>query len=886
VDLRTRFPLRLWRPSVDEEVDAELDFHLEMRTRELMAAGLSEVEARHAAAARFGDVTRTRRECRAIGLQREHRMRSSQYFTELRQDAAFALRQMLATPAFTLIAVATLALGIGATTAIFSAVNAVVLRPLPVPDPDRLFVINEMWRDFGRGAMSAGNFVDMMAEQNVFDAVAASTTTSFTLARDEGAERIIGARATGGFFRTYRVNAAVGRVFGPEDDEPGREQVVVLSHKYWTRQFGADRSVLGKTITLDARPYTIIGVMPPSFDFTSDAEDIWVPIAFTPERKAMHDEHFLDVIARLKEGVSPQQAQQQLDRIAADLRARFPQDDAERGLTVRPMMQTFVGDYRERLFVLLGAVGFVLLIACGNVSNLLLARGAARARELAVRSALGAGQGRLVRQLFTESLVLGLVSAVAGIALAWALIAVLVARAPQGVPRLDQARIDGTALGFAVALAIVSSIAFGLVPAWRAARTDINSTLKEGIRGAGSRGARDIVRSFLIGAEVALALVLLVGAGLLIRSAIAAQRVSPGFDPHGVYSARFSLPEVKYAGTDAVAHAVQAIQEGVSNIPGVRAAAIASNVPGVGTFSNGLVPEGEAPELRNVRQSMARFISPGYFATMGIPILKGRDFQPTDRAGAPLVMIVNQSLAQRLWPNQDPIGRHVNGSAPEGPKTVIGVVPDLHFDGPAAPTDLEFYQPMAQLDDMAWGWTRRTLFVAARTSSDAASLGPAVRHVIFDLDPGVPLFSERTMEQRMAATLDTARFNTMLLVLLGCVGLVLAGVGIYGVIAYFASQRTSEIGIRMALGASRGTVLKLVVSQAARPVVFGIVVGAISAAFCSRAIASQLVNTTPTDPVTFVAVAALLLIVALCAALVPARRAAALSPTSALQSGA
>ena len=883
MDFRTRFPLRLWRPSVDEEVDSELEFHLEMRTRELMRSGLSETEARRAAFARFGDLTRARRECRAIGRQREHRMRSTEYVSELRQDAIFALRQMLAAPAFTLIAVSTLALGIGATTAIFSVMDAVVLRPLPVPEPDRLVVVREVWRDIDRGAVSAGNFVDMMAEQTVFDAAAALTPVSFTLARDEGAERVIGVKATGAFFRTYRVNAALGRVFGPEDDQPGRDQVVVLSHKFWTRQFGGDRSVLGKQITLDARPYSIIGVMPPSFDFTSDAEDLWVPIAFTPERKAMHDEHFLDVVARLEDGTSRRQAQEQLDRIAADLRTRFPKDDADRGFAVSSMMQSFVGDYAARLFILMGAVGFVLLIACGNVSNLLLARGAARARELAVRSALGAGQGRLVRQLFTESVVLGLVSAAAGVALAWIGLAVLIARAPQGVPRLDQARIDGTVLGFAVSLAVVCSIVFGLVPAWRASRTDINSTLKDSIRGAGSRGARDLVRSILIGAEVALALVLLVGAGLLIRSAIETERVPPGFDPHGVYSARFSLPQVRYASADAMFHATDTIREGVANIPGVKRAAIASNVPGVGTFSNGLIPEGEAEETRNIRQSMARFVSPGYFETMGIPIVKGRDFTAADRAGGPLVIIVNQSLAQRLWPNQDPIGRRVNGSAPSGAKTVIGVVPDLHFDGLAAPTDLEFYQPLAQLDAMAWDWTRRTLFVVARTSADPASLGPGVRRVITAMDSGVPLFSERTMEQRMAATLDTTRFNTILLVLLGMVGLVLAGVGIYGVVSYFASQRTAEIGIRMALGAPRATVLKLVVSQAARPVVLGMIAGAICAAFASQVLASQLVNVRPTDPVTFAAVAAVLLLVALCAALIPARRAAGLSPTRALQ---
>jgi putative ABC transport system permease protein len=883
VDFRTRFPLRFGRPPVDDEVDAELEFHLAMRRRELMAQGMSAAEAQQAALQKFGDLRRARRECRAIGHQREQRMRVFQYLSELRQDAAFSIRQMFATPAFTIVAVATLALGIGGTTAIFSAVNAVVLRPLPIPDPERLVVINEVWRDLGRGNMSAGNFVDMAAEQTAFQSVSASTQASMTLARDEGAERVIGVRATAGFFDVFATRPMLGRVFGAAEDEPGRDQVAVLSHRFWTRQFAADRNILGRQITLDARPYTIIGVMPASFDFTADAEALWVPIAFTPERKAMHDEHYLDVYGRLRPGVSIQQASQQLDTIAQHLRERFPQDNEERQLSATPMMEIFVGDYRQRLLILLGAVGFVLLIACGNVSNLLLARGAARARELAVRSALGAGQGRLVRQLFTESLVLALVSAAAGVALARGCIALLIAYGPEGVPRLEQTRIDAVALGFAILLAVVGSIVFGLVPAWRASHTDINSTLKEATRGAGARGARDLVRSTLIAAEVALALVLLVGAGLLIRSALETQRIAPGFNPNGVFSARFSLPSVKYADPAAMLQATQSVEEAVAAIPGVRAAAVSSTVPGTGTFSNGLVPEGEGRELRNVRQSMARFVSPGYFQAMGIPILKGRGFLPSDRQGAPLVMIVNQTLARRLWPNLDPIGRRVNGSSGKDAKVIVGVAADVHADGPAAPVDPEFYQPLAQLEDVAWKWTNNTLFIVARTDRDPGTLGPAVRQALIGFDPGVPLFSVRTMQERMAATLETARFNTMLLVTLGGVGLLLAAVGIYGVIAYFASQRTSEIGIRMALGASRASVLKLMIRQAAIPVLLGVLLGAVAAFFATRVIATQLVNVQATDPVTFASVAVTLVLVGLLAALVPARRAAMLDPTRALQ---
>ncbi len=805
------------------------------------------------------------------------------YLSELRQDAAFSIRQMLASPAFTIVALATLALGIGATTAIFSTVNAVVLRPLPVPAPGRLVELFELWRDLGRGNMSAGNFVDMAAEQTSFSALSAMTGVSMTLARDEGAERVVGVRATAGFFDVWGVAPALGRVFTAAEDEPGRDQVAVLSHRFWTRQFGADRGILGRAITLDGRPYTVIGVMPQSFDFTADSEALWVPIAFTPERRAMHDEHFLTVYGRLKDGVSLQQANQQLTTVAKNLRDRFPKDNAERELMAAPLMETFVGDYRQRLFVLLGAVAFVLLIACGNVSNLLLARGAARARELAVRSALGAGQGRLIRQLFTESLVLSVVAAGLGVGFARVFVGMLIAYGPSGVPRLEQTHLDATALTFAVALGIGSSIIFGLVPAWRASKTDINSTLKEATRGAGARGARDLVRSTLIAAEVALALVLLVGAGLLIRSGIEAQRVPTGFNAKGVFSGRFSLPATKYETAVSVLQATQAIEAQVAAVPGVRRAAVASNVPGVGTFSNGLVPEGEAQELRNVRQSMARFVSPGYFEVMGLPIVRGRGFTDADRTGSQLVMVVNQTLAQRLWPNQDPIGRRVNGSAPGGPKTVIGVVSDVRWRGPAGAVDPEFYQPLAQLDKMAWDWTRRSLFVVARTDRDPAALATGVRRAIAEVDPGVPLFAVRTMEERMALTLETARFNTMLLAMLGAVGLLLAAVGIYGVIAYFATQRTAEIGIRLALGASRGNVLRLIVRQAAIPVAVGVLLGGLGAAFAARAIATQLVNVRPHDPLTFAGVASVLAVVALLAALIPARRAAGLDPTRALQ---
>jgi predicted permease len=607
---------------------------------------------------------------------------------------------------------------------------------------------------------------------------------------------------------------------------------------------------------------------------------VWVPAAFTPAERAQHDEHYLDVYGRLRTGATLAQARQELDAIGRRLAQRFPNENATRSLTAIPMMDVFLNDSSDRLFVLLGAVSLVLLIACGNVSNLLLARGASRARELAVRSALGAGRGRLVRQLMTESLVLGLASAAVGALLAKTLIGLFVSAAPAGVPRLDQAALDGMALGFAAVLGIAASVIFGLVPAWRAARIDVVSSLREAIRGAGARNGRDIVRSSLIGVEVALAVILLVGAGLLIRSAIEMRQLDPGFQSAGVFSARMTLPASK---PDAAIlwQSARSIEDAVEAIPGVSHAAVSTAVPGFGSFYNGVLPEGEVRTAGNARDSRSRFVSPAFMPAMQIRLVRGRYFSDSDRAGAPLVMIVNEHLASRLYPNQDPVGR-IALCCNEHPKTIVGVVADVRASGPARPIESEMYLPLAQIDDEAWGWTRGNLFVVARTSGDPAILAEPVRQAVRSVDRNVPVFFPMTMDERMARTVQVQRFNTVLLVLLGGVGLLLAAVGVYGVVSYFAAQRASEIGIRMALGASRGRVLALVVRQAAVPVSAGVIAGGIGAVFASRLISAQLVNVTPTDPVTFAAGAVGLAAIAGIAALLPARRAAQADPARTL----
>jgi putative ABC transport system permease protein len=880
VDFRIRFPLRVWRPAVDDEVDSEFEFHLAMRRRELVAAGMTETQARQAALDRFGDLTGARRTCRAIGQRRERQMRVLQYCSELRQDVAFSVRQMLVSPGFTAVAILTLAVGIGATTAIFGALDAVVLRPLPYPSPDRLVVVRSGWRE-GRTPVSPRHYLHLAAHQDVFRSLAALQFTNVTLAREEGAERLLGARVTGQFFDVLGVPPAAGRVFGEAEDVPGREQVVVLSHGLWMRQFGGDASIVGRDITLNQRPHTVIGIMPASFALAAGREELWTPMAFTPEQKDIRDSHYLQVYARLRDGVSLEQAEQAMAVVVQRRLETWPDEGPERTMHVTALMEVLVGDYRERFLVLLAAVSLVLLIACGNVSNLLLARGASRARELALRSALGAGQGRLVRQLLTESLVLSTLSAAAGVALARWCLELLIAFSPEGVPRLEQARIDGTVLAFALVLAIAASVLFGLVPAWRASRVDVNAALKESGRGAGSRGSRDLLRSTLVAVEVALALVLLVGAGLLIRTGIELQRIAPGFDAAGVFTGRILLPAAKYRDPAALLAVSTEIETAVARMPAASSVALASALPAARGFNNGLLPEGRALELRNLTQSDGVIVTPGYFETMRVPVVRGRGFTEADRAGSQLVVILNQTAAERMWPGEDALGKRLTSANPLGPTTVIGLAGDVRSGGPSEPAPPTFYVPLAQMNAEGWAWTP-SLYLAVRTAADPATLGPGVRRVIAAIDPGIPLYSTLTMEERMAGTIETARFNTLLLALLGGVGLLLSMLGVYGVVSYFTAQRTSEIGLRLALGATPHDVQRLIVGQALGPVVAGVLTGSVLAIFAARLLASQLVNVQATDPLTFAGVAVGLLTVGLFAALVPARRAARLDPTRAL----
>ncbi|HXI28646.1 MAG TPA: ADOP family duplicated permease, partial [Vicinamibacterales bacterium] len=613
------------------------------------------------------------------------------------------------------------------------------------------------------------------------------------------------------------------------------------------------------------------------------------PIAFTPERKAMHDEHFLTVYGRMKPGIARERVNAELEAVAVRVRRAYPRDAGQLAYRTEPFAEQFVGDYRRRLLVLLGAVGLVLLIACANVANLLLARGTARAREIAVRSALGAERGRIVRQLLTESLVLTATAAAAGVLLAAWWTSALVAWSPEGVPRIEQAHLNAAALAFAIAVALASSIVCGLAPALTLARADVQTALREGGRGAAGGGLRDRLRGALIAAEVALSLVLLVGAGLLIRSALAMQRVQPGYDPAGVLTARFTLPETVYTDPAREQETVRRINEAASRIPGVSASAVTSYVAmGGGGGSNGLVPEGGVPDPSHAINTVLRLTTNGFFAAMRTPIVKGRGFTDDDRGGGQKVMIVSAALAARAFPGQDPLGKRIACCEPgpdNGPswKVIVGVAGDIRSRGPAVAPAPEFYLPMAQAPTAAWRWYR-TFYVVVRGERDPLALVEPLRAAVAGVDRDLPIFDVRTMDQRLARTLATARFNTLLLTLLGAVGLVLAATGIYGVVAYFVGQRTQEIGVRIALGATKASVVRLVVVQAMRPIAIGTGIGLAAAAAATRVLASQLVGVAPTDPLTIAAVVVVLLGSAVVASVVPARHAASIDPTRALQS--
>ncbi|HYO14715.1 MAG TPA: ABC transporter permease [Thermoanaerobaculia bacterium] len=874
---RRSFRLHLRGGTVERDVDEEIAFHVETRTEELIEQGMSPSAAREEALRCFGDLQGVRRSCLEIGRRRQRGRRRLEILSEMRQDAAFALRQLAKTPAFTLVAVLTLALGIGATATIFSVLHAVVLRPLPFPEPERIVHLWATWQGDER-SVSPGGFLEFRRSIRSFEHLAALHSASFNLTGEGAPERIEGGRVSAGYFDVFGIRPALGRVFSAQEDQPGHERVVVLSHRLWRGRFGSDPGILGQDVRLSGQLYRVIGVMPAVFELRASDPELWVPLALGPDQ-AVHGNSFLVLVGRLRRGASPESAAAEAAVVAKRLEKIDPQSYQGKGTRIEPLLDRLLGSYRRRLLVLLGAVGCVLAIAAVNVANLLLARGAGRSREIAIRASLGAGRGRIVRQLLTESAVLGLAGAAAGLGLAGLGVQSLVAISPANVPRLEAAGIDGTVLGFTVALGLASVLLFGLVPALRTARPDLQTMLKEGGRSLGS-GLRDRVRSSLLVVEVALALMLLVGAGLLIRSAVRLQQVEIGFDPEDLLTAQVSLPTSEYAEPARLLAAVEGMRGGVEAIPGVRSASVVSLLPlSRYNLSSNVRIEGKPRPPGEEINGDTRSVTPGYFRTLGISLLQGRDFTDRDRASSPGVVIVNQRLAEMAWPGESPLGKRLDytGDLLE----VIAVAGDIRAGGLEEEVRPAFYVPLAQFPKDLWG-AEIQLALAARTDGEPAAKAEALRRAVQAVDPKLPVFGVRTMGEIRSDLVATTRFNTMLLAALGVIGLALAAVGIYGVIAYFVSQRTAEIGLRMALGATEKKVLAMVVRQALQPVLVGVTVGIGGGLMAGRALASLLFGVSATDPATFAGVVLVLVTAALLASWVPARRAARVDPTRAL----
>jgi putative ABC transport system permease protein len=795
------------------------------------------------------------------------------------QDLRFAARQLGKAPGFTAVALLTLALGIGACTAIFSVVNSVLLRPLNYPEPDRLVVLRETnLPQFPQFSVAPGQYFEWQKQATSFESLATRNGGSYNLTGRGEPLRVAAQRISANYFTTLGVHPAMGRDLLPEEDAPGKEKVAILSYGFWLAQFGGRTDVLHETVQFNGQPFTIIGVMPKSFQPGSLTE-VFTPAAFTAEEHQNHGGHYISVIGRLKPGVSIEQARGEMNLIADRLAKQYPDSNKGWGVKLTPMLEAAVGDVRPVLFSLLGAVGFLLLIGCANVANLLLARASARAKEIAVRTALGASRRRIVRQLLTESMLLAVLGGVLGILVAQWGTSALLSFAPESLPRMHEIALDGRALGFTCALALVTGVGFGLVPAFQATRLNLNEALKDGGRGSSEGGRRQRVRSALVVAEVAIALVLLVGAGLLIRSFARLQDVSPGFQPRDAFAISLSLPEKKYGTGEQQAQFVEQATAALAALPGVQFAGLSHVVPFTGSdYVLSFTIDGRPP-IEPADQPSANYYAatPDYFKAMGIPLQRGRFFTTHDVAKAPRVAIINESMAKKYFPHEDPLGKRINiTNGPDTWREIVGIVGDTkHYRLDGDVTD-QMYEPFAQapLPFMTF---------VVRTAGASPDLPVAARAAIYAVDPDQPVASIRPLAQLIADSVARQRFTMFLFAVFSAVALLLAAIGIYGVMAYSVTQRTGEIGIRMALGAQRGDVLRLILTQGGRLVVLGLGVGLIGALLLTRFLSSLLFGVSAYDPLTFAVIALLLAAIAGVACLLPARRATKVDPMVALR---
>ncbi|HEX8140373.1 MAG TPA: ABC transporter permease [Pyrinomonadaceae bacterium] len=807
------------------------------------------------------------------------------------QDLRYGVRVLLKRPAFSLVAVLMLALGIGANAAVFSVVNAVVLRPFPYDEADRLVMIWETQPSQGLPFMFASppNYADWREQNHSFEELAAFTPRDFFLARGEEPVRVSGAQISASLLPLLRISPMLGRAFTPEEDRPGGPLAVLLSQKLWQSRFGADPSVVGQSVTIDNQSYRVVGVMPQGFKFpppialegntpTQQAE-LWTPFA-TDMKAGQRGGHFMTVIARLKPGVTIESASADLSTISSRLEQAYPETNAGWAITLTPFEQQVLGRVRPVLLTLLIAVGFVLLIACVNIANLLLAQGAGRQKEMAVRAALGAGRGRLVRQMLTESLMLACLGGAAGLILATWGVDLLLSLAPGDIPRLEEVGIDLRVLGFACAVTFLTGLLFGLLPALGASSPNLLRWLKESGQATGQAPSNRLLQNSMVVIEVALSLVLLISAGLLARSFLRLQAVDPGFQPARTVTMRVTLPRVKYTERAQRAAAFAEMEKRLSATPGIEAAGFALEAPLAGDQQGTeILIEGEPkPAEGEEHHAGFTFVTPGFFRAMGIPLLRGRAFTERDTADSPPVVVVNEALARRYFPGTDPVGKRlIVGFNNEVAREVVGVVGAVRQDALSEEARPAVYTPVQQVP-----WSR-TMTLMVRSSLQPSAALAAAREQLRAVERDAPIYDVKTMNEIVAESVARPKFSALLVSIFACVALILASIGLYGVVSYSVAQRTREIGIRMALGAQRGDVLKMVLGGGLKLILTGLLIGVAASFALTRLMRSLLFDVTTTDPLTYLGVSALLAIAALLACYLPARRATKVDPMEALR---
>jgi putative ABC transport system permease protein len=875
-----------WRPGVfrrsrEDDLSRELSAHLDLEAEELREAGRDPNDARYAARRAFGNITSTKEDVRTAWGWTS--------IEQLAQDLRYTRRLFRKNSGFTFVAVGCLALGIGANTAVFSVINAVLLREPPYSAPARLVRLWQSLPNMGEGRLgtSPPEYLDYRDRNRVFSSIAAYSRAEFDLTDTGGAERVAGAQVSSSLFETLGVPPLLGRTFTTAEEQPGESHVAILSHSYWQRRHGNNPQVLGTTLRLNEKLFTIVGVMPPGFAFPSTAASVeeppslWVPLAFTQKQIAGRAaDAGTSVIARLAPGASLSQARADVARVADDFQAENPQiysGNVQVETIVEPLSSEDASRTRPILFPLAGAVGFVLLIACGNVANLLLGRAATRQREMALRSALGAGASRLIRQLLTESLLLTCLGGALGALLARLALIAATRFGPEQAPGLRAAEMDLNVLAFTLSVSLFTGVLCGLAPAFGWSRTNAGERLKESGRQAGGLSrAGHRTRAALVVVEAASAVVLLVCAGLLIRSFVEVLRQPPGFDPSGVLLARTSFNRERYPDSNQRRQAERAIAEQLAALPGVQQVAVTTHLPLADARSIGFALEGGDPN--EFHWASNALVSGEYFATMGIPLLRGRTFGAADTPDAPLSAVINESMARSFWPRQNAVGQRILWGGRQ--LTIVGVAGDVRLQGLDVPVTPTVYCSVYQVESNA---TSSAVFTVRTAASDPSTLASAVRETIQSADRGLPVFDVRAMNEIVAASVAARRFSMLLLAAFAGLALALALIGLYAVLSHAVAQRTPELGVRLALGARPGQLVFQILGQGLRLAAAGILLGTLLAAAAATAISSLLFGVRALDLVAFLAAAVLLLLTALAASYVPARRAARVDPIVALR---